>query len=92
MMDAFSIATPTIHSQETFKVKEESHFWCVANIFNQTSIRTKIHGTKQLRIKVTIVISPLSTANTSKASNTKVMVFTRKQEGNPRWCYLKEKK
>lgn len=82
MTDVFSIATLTIHSQETFK--EESHFWCVANICNQTSIRTKIHGTKQLRIKVTTVVSPLSTANSSKASNTKAIVFKWKLEGNPR--------
>lgn len=58
MMDAFSIAILTIHSQETFKVKEESHFWCVANTCNQISIRTKIHDTKQLRIEVTSVIMP----------------------------------
>lgn len=47
-MDAFSTATLTIHSQGTFKVKEESHVWCVANICNQTNIRTKIYDAKEL--------------------------------------------
>lgn len=46
-MDAFSTATLTIHSQGTFKVKEESHVWCVANICNQTNIRTKIYDAKE---------------------------------------------
>lgn len=70
------------------KVEEESHFWCIANMCNQTSIRKKIHDTQQLRIKK--VIYPLSTANTNEASNTEVMFFKRKLEGNPMWCYLKE--